>query len=156
MSLSDHIVVLNGGRVEQEGTPQEVYAAPVSRFVAEFVGAANVIEGVGGAEGVRVDGALVRTGLAEPPTGEVSLALRPERVRVSGGERPLGAAGHGGAYGEVVHRAFLGDGWETRVRVGESLSLGARTDTEPPAVGARVTAHWDAESVIRLRDTGGA
>jgi len=156
MSLSDRIVVLNGGRIEQEGTPQEIYSAPVSRFVAEFVGAANIIEGVGGADGVDVDGVLVRTGLDEAPTGPVSLALRPERVRVSGGEEPLGAAGRGGVHGEVVHRAFLGDGWETRVRVGESLSLGARTDAEPPPLGARVTAHWDAASVIALRDAGGA
>jgi ABC-type Fe3+/spermidine/putrescine transport system ATPase subunit len=65
MSMSDRVAVLNGGRIEQLGTPEDVYNRPATRFVAEFVGAANV---------VNWDGTLV--------------AIRPERVSLSGtGER---------------------------------------------------------------------
>ena len=59
MSMSDRIAVLNSGRIEQLGTPEDVYDKPATRFVAEFVGAANV---------VAWDGRLV--------------AIRPERVRL--------------------------------------------------------------------------
>ncbi|MGD0561032.1 MAG: ABC transporter ATP-binding protein [Streptosporangiaceae bacterium] len=60
MSMSDRVAVLSGGRIEQLGTPEDVYDRPATRFVAEFVGAANV---------VTWDGKLV--------------AIRPERVRLA-------------------------------------------------------------------------
>ncbi len=44
MSLSDKIIIMNGGRIEQVGTPQEIYQHPLSRFVADFIGSANFVE----------------------------------------------------------------------------------------------------------------
>ncbi len=79
--MSDRIGAFNQGRLEQVGTPQAVYDAPATRFVAQFVGAANVL-----------DGAAVQR-----VTGRVSAMLRPERIR-------LGAAAQARASGVVVRR----------------------------------------------------
>src|SRR4029077_708212 len=45
LAISDRVIVMNGGRIEQIGTPEEIYNRPCSRFVADFVGSANLIEG---------------------------------------------------------------------------------------------------------------
>ncbi|MFC3997398.1 ABC transporter ATP-binding protein [Nocardiopsis sediminis] len=151
MSLSDRIAVLNGGRVEQLGTPQEVYAAPVSRFVAEFVGAANVFEGVAGDGGELAAGdARVRTGLAGLAPGRpAAVALRPEKVAV-GAQGTAVPEGRGSADGVLVYRAFLGDGWQAEIELAGGASLGARTAAEPPLPGTQVTAHWSPDDVIRF------
>ncbi len=86
MTMSDRIVVFNRGRIEQAAAPLEVYNRPATRFVAEFVGDSNVLEGrtVAGGE-VRVDRlrATLGAGGAVRPAGErVDLLIRPERIRV--------------------------------------------------------------------------
>jgi putative spermidine/putrescine transport system ATP-binding protein len=83
LSLSDRIVVLRSGRIEQMGTPEEIYRRPRSAFVAGFVGKLNVMPGVveDAATGlVRVAGGAVRLGrtLARPVGSSVTLATRPE------------------------------------------------------------------------------
>src|SRR6202042_722038 len=45
LAISDRVIVMNGGKIEQIGTPEEIYNRPVSRFVADFVGSANLIQG---------------------------------------------------------------------------------------------------------------
>ncbi len=67
MALADLIVVMNGGRIEQVGTPREVFNAPSSLFVARFIGGHNVIQDAGGAVAVRND--LVRLVDAAAPGG---------------------------------------------------------------------------------------
>ena len=83
MTLADRIVVLNGGRVEQIGTPTEIYRAPASTFVASFIGAPpmNLIATEAEAGAVRLDG----QGLALPgaPSGAVTLGVRPEDLHTS-------------------------------------------------------------------------
>ena len=96
LSLADRITVLNRGRVEQTGTPEEVYLRPGSRFVADFLGTVNWIDGVG---------------------------VRPEATRVSH-HRPNGeAAGARIHAARVANATFLGDciHVETRLDTGESL-----------------------------------
>jgi len=81
MSVSDRIVVMRAGRIEQVGAPIEVYQRPRTRFVAEFLGAANLIPAQ------RVDGTL-RTPLgnlearAQPEWNAGTLVIRPEHVRI--------------------------------------------------------------------------
>jgi putative spermidine/putrescine transport system ATP-binding protein len=58
LALSDRVAVMRQGRIEQLGTPAEVYHRPASRFVAEFIGTANLVEGVARADGVEAAGAL--------------------------------------------------------------------------------------------------
>ncbi len=91
LAMSDRIVVLNAGRIEQLGTPEEIYARPVSRFVADFIGAANIQRGrVTGQEGggryrVETDlGALFVISPSEPRSSEVYLCWRPDDAELVG------------------------------------------------------------------------
>src|SRR5690606_35843787 len=97
LSLSDRIVVLDEGRVQQIGTPEEAYLKPRNRFVADFLGTANLFEGglVQGEHGwgiPRSDGSHIPCAEpALPPGREVSAIVRPERVVLE----PAGAADGG-------------------------------------------------------------
>ncbi|HET7296454.1 MAG TPA: ABC transporter ATP-binding protein [Gemmatimonadales bacterium] len=85
MTMSDRIVVFNRGRIEQAAPPLEVYTRPATRFVAEFVGDSNLLEGLTVAGGVRVErlGAMLDAGGSVRPAGErVDLLIRPERIRI--------------------------------------------------------------------------
>ncbi|MEV7423917.1 ABC transporter ATP-binding protein [Streptomyces sp. NPDC091212] len=163
MSLSDRIAVMNGGRVEQLGSPTEVYRTPATRFVAEFIGAANILEGTGASDGtLTVGAARLDSGLPSLVDGApVTLAVRPERVVVApagdaGTDRaafPAGSAARGS--GIVGYRAFTGEAWQAQIVVAEGVALNARTAQEPPAVGAAVSFGWGPDDVIRLGDVPG-
>ncbi|MFI6698752.1 ABC transporter ATP-binding protein [Streptomyces sp. NPDC050509] len=159
MSLSDRIAVMNGGRVEQLGTPTEVYRTPATRFVAEFIGAANILQGTGAPDGtLHLGGVGLDSGLATLPDGEtVTLAVRPERVTVRAVEADSDSDSGAGASataergsGIVGYRAFTGEAWQAQIVVAEGVVVNARTAEEPPAVGARVTFGWSAADVIVL------
>jgi thiamine transport system ATP-binding protein len=82
LSISDRLAVLNAGRVEQVGTPEDVYRNPASRFVASFLGDNNVFETE---SPVETEGCSVRVGgstftLAEPSDGRTTLCVRPESL----------------------------------------------------------------------------
>ncbi len=91
MSLSDHIAVMNDGRIEQVGTPAEIYENPATKFVASFIGDTNLfdatVSGIIDSEYMRVDIA----GLGEfcafnehkfPAGSKITLSIRPERFRI--------------------------------------------------------------------------
>ncbi len=119
LSMSDRILVMNGGRILREGTPQEVYRQPRGRFVAEFLGQCNFLSGAvtAGPDG----GAILKTaefgdGIAVPehyagPNG--TIAVRPEDIEIN---QP-GAPG-GGPAGTVLDASYLGDHYQSRVAVG--------------------------------------
>jgi spermidine/putrescine transport system ATP-binding protein len=81
LAMSDRIAVMQGGRVQQLGRPEEIYEAPANRFVADFIGGANLIPARIGAQGAEAEGLGV-----VPATGaigaEVTLAIRPERLAI--------------------------------------------------------------------------
>jgi putative spermidine/putrescine transport system ATP-binding protein len=109
MALGDRIVVMTHGRVAQVGRPREVYFAPATRFVADFVGTMNALSGV-----VR-DGHLELPGgrLPWPPPGPARASTTPAGGRVEALFRPESAAvvepGAGGLAGRVAAAFFLGD-----------------------------------------------
>ncbi len=89
LAMADRIVVMNRGRVEQVGSPAEIYGRPVTGFVADFVGEMNMLEGVVAGPGLVQVGALALHchGLGARPQGQrVKLGLRPEEVRIRGVE----------------------------------------------------------------------
>jgi len=105
LSMSDRIVVLNDGRVEQVDSPERLYYAPKTRFVADFIGDANIFPGeVVGAisNGLwQVEtgiGSFSVTALEAPKTKSVSLCWRPESAIID----------TSGIKAKVVHRAFQG------------------------------------------------
>jgi ABC-type Fe3+/spermidine/putrescine transport system ATPase subunit len=115
LSLSDWIAVMNAGKVEQHGTPWEIYYRPRTAFLADFVGAVNLIPGtvrdLRGTQivvgfGERAITVGVPSGLTLHVGSEVKLCIRPEAI----GLAPRGGAQDDLAVpGVVARRAFLGD-----------------------------------------------
>ncbi len=155
LSMSDRIVVMNGGVAEQVGAPFEIYNRPATRFVASFVGTLNVIaaEVVDPATGeVSVDGVRVRLPRPLPSVqgGSVALALRPEVVS-------LGAAPGRDTVltGTIADVAFLGSVIRIRLALGQgtvSLDTFNRPDRPPPVVGERAEIAVSAEDFLVLAD----
>ncbi len=103
MSMADRIAVLREGRLEQLATPQELYANPASRFVASFIGTANLLDGVATADGVEVRGVgSVAATHALAPGLPATAVVRPEDVQLSTD------AATAGLRGTVVDTYFLG------------------------------------------------
>ena len=84
LSMADRIVVMNSGRIEQVGTPREIYETPATPFVADFVGKINVLSAVAeGGSRFRVGSMSLSVGRADiPPGTAVKLYLRPEEIGV--------------------------------------------------------------------------
>ena len=85
LAISDRIVVMNGGRIEQIGDPAGIYRAPRSAFVADFLGAANIVEGRA-VDGGLIETAVGRFAVADAPaaaSGAVKLSWRPEDMKLA-------------------------------------------------------------------------
>ncbi|MFQ3320023.1 MAG: iron(III) transport system ATP-binding protein [Natronomonas sp.] len=106
MSISDRVAVMSEGRIEQVGTPEEVFQQPTSRFVAGFLGHASFVAGHVGADCVESGVGCVPlervNGLSDEYRGsEIDLMVRPDDVRAHTAEPAE-------ANGKVVHRRYLG------------------------------------------------
>jgi putative spermidine/putrescine transport system ATP-binding protein len=156
LSVSDHVAVMHGGKIEQMGTPSEMYQAPATPFVAEFIGTMNRLEAtvVDGSSGeVEHGGTRLTLAAAQGlPRGERVLVLaRPETLELA-----PAADGAGGLVGDVLTHTFLGP--VTRLKVhGEGVELiadipTARVETLP--IGMRVVARIPDEG-IRLLSLAG-
>ena len=120
LGLSDRIAVMHAGRIEQLGTPREIYERPASRFVADFIGASSVIDAVAadstavtmpGGERIEVKGLRALT-----PGTKVRLLIRPERVELAG-------TGPNTVVATVANVTFLGDHSEVRLDLGGGVRL---------------------------------
>ena len=91
MTLAERMIVMNAGRMEQIGTPEEVYHRPATTFVAGFIGSPpmNLIKGVADGSRFSVDGQTLPLPSAAPRSGELILGLRPEHASL----RPAGNLG---------------------------------------------------------------
>ena len=160
LTMSDRIVVMNKGRVEQDGTPEELYFHPASRFVAEFIGETNLLTGeLRGTEGnaVVMDwfGNTLR-GHAPggvPQAGEaITASVRLERLGFHA-ERPTTA---NAVQGRVVGKTFLGSRMALDLMVeeanGATLKAYVDADTGQSVGEAPVWIGWDESSMAVLRD----
>jgi putative spermidine/putrescine transport system ATP-binding protein len=151
LSVSDHVAVMYGGRIEQMGSPAEMYSAPATPFVAEFIGTMNRLEGTVVDGGVAHAGTTLRIEEAKSrPRGERVLVLvRPETVEV---ERANGSGGPNTLVGDVVTQTFLGP--VTRLKIlGEGVDVIADVPTQKALslpVGTRVAAVLPAEGARLL------
>jgi iron(III) transport system ATP-binding protein len=150
LAVSDHIMVMESGRIAQQGTPHDLYEAPASRFLADFIGDANLIDGelVAGPAG----GATFTAGNVSAPVradgvaaGSVTLAVRPHRLRIV-------AVGQGVLPGVCKRAAYLGSRTEYVVATawGDLLVF----DAEGRTVRVRdepVGLTFDADAAIVLR-----
>jgi spermidine/putrescine ABC transporter ATP-binding subunit len=128
--LSDRIAVMNAGRIEQIGLPDDVYARPATRFVADFVGESNLLDAVAHA-GAGADaagfGAVALAAPAGAPGAKATLLVRPEALRI--GAPASGLANQ--ARGTIIETVFLGLSVKLRLRLGSGLELLARLPLRP-------------------------
>jgi putative spermidine/putrescine transport system ATP-binding protein/spermidine/putrescine transport system ATP-binding protein len=160
LTLADRIVVMRDGRLEQVGSPAEVYQYPASRFVAGFLGASNFFQGVvdgraGGSVRVRCrEGLSVTLPADSVQEGPVTIALRPESVRVvPDPAEPLGPNAVVATLEQALYRGFMVH-YYLRLPSGEPLiafqqNNGAAVGMDP---GQPVLAAWDEASNRVVRD----
>lgn len=136
LTLSDRIVVMNEGIIQQIGTPIDIYNEPINAYVADFIGESNILEGImhqdcdvtfSGQRFVCVDRDFER----EEP---VDVVIRPEDVELVEPEEGM-------LRGEVLSALFMGVHYEMNIRVGEEIWLAHSTIPQPigQQVGIRIT-----------------
>jgi putative spermidine/putrescine transport system ATP-binding protein len=123
MSISDRIVVMNKGRIDQVGKPPEIYNAPKTQFVASFIGSLNVLQASVGsreAQQIVIDGQALRVDENLPATNEFAVTIRPEAVQINADLN--GTTNH--LRGVVDDVYFLGSIVRVRVRLqGQALNV---------------------------------
>ncbi|MDQ4060064.1 MAG: ABC transporter ATP-binding protein [Pseudomonadota bacterium] len=163
MSLASRIAVMREGRIVQVAPPREIYERPNSRYVADFIGDINLVEGhVAGTNGglMRIEspalGApiLVETDVVAPPGAQVWFAVRPEKTRVL--LEPPADRSANLAEGEVWDIGYLGDWTVYRVKLAAGPMLRVsqanrrRTVELPVGRGDRVWLDWEQDAGIVL------
>jgi spermidine/putrescine transport system ATP-binding protein len=89
LTMSDRIGVMSAGKLQQVGAPRDIYATPVNRFVAAFIGETNFLSGTVERGGVRLGcGDMVEASGTEGRSGKVTVAVRPEQVRLTRAGEP--------------------------------------------------------------------
>ncbi|HLN64411.1 MAG TPA: ABC transporter ATP-binding protein [Symbiobacteriaceae bacterium] len=157
LTMSDRIVVMNQGQIEQVGAPAEVYDRPRTKFVAEFIGEANLLRArvlERTASGAVVEAAGMRLALNEKVAAagdQVYLCVRPERVRIAT------APGQPGVAVEVTDRIYVGSGVRLIAKGPGGMTLLASGLPGSPVAacmpGQTVRFTWDAGDCVPLADT---
>jgi spermidine/putrescine transport system ATP-binding protein len=152
MTMADRIAVMNAGRIEQLGTPDELYERPSTKFVAGFLGVSNLLSGSATPDGtVTVDGAQIHVtpGALDGRSGRVAVGIRPEKMQ-------LGEDGENRIPGEVKERAYIGVSTQyiVETQAGE-LSVyvqNAGPQAALAAPGDRVVLSWNREASFVVDD----
>jgi iron(III) transport system ATP-binding protein len=148
LAISDRIVVMHEGAIAQEGTPRELYRAPRNRFVAGFIGDANllrarVVAGAAGRPRLLLGDCEIELDQPGLPAGEVEIAVRPEAIALRAPQAP------GGLAGRLATVSYLGSHAEFTV----ATELGELFVTAPAAAhrpGDAVTVHVDPQGICVL------
>ena len=133
LCFADRLAVMHDGRIEQIGTPETVYRRPQTPFVADFLGATNLIDGE--AEGDCAETPLGRFRIAPSARGKVLLSVRPEHLIMVQSD----ATGQSNGVGEIVMREFKGHDLTYRVKIGAENYVVQTDYCCPLQVGAQVT-----------------
>ena len=156
MVMSDRLAVMNRGKIEQLGTPEEVYENPSTAFVAGFLGASNLIAARvvnrGAAPGLAdlalADGTAVRVPADRLPSGgdgNLQIGVRPEKLRLEPVTAPA-PDGYNTLSGQVILGTFLGLSHQYTVRAPAGTELIAYVQnlgaTPPPTLGETVRLAW--------------
>ena len=149
MTLGDRIVVLADGRIQQIGTPIDLYLEPVNRFVAGFVGTPpmNFVEGLITSENSRVSFAaegldvtvLPQRMPSAMPTGPVTLGIRPEDIEIDVSTPGANGSPNGNTQGRVVLVERLGGTSHVHFDAGPHRMLAAVTNERLPEAGDAIT-----------------
>jgi ABC-type Fe3+/spermidine/putrescine transport system ATPase subunit len=140
-ALSDRIIIMRAGRIEQQGTPAEIHSAPRTRFIAGFLGMKNIFDAcvapaVNGFVDTRLaDGTVLRARLPSQTIEAAAVSFRPINVRLHEDAAP----GQGGT-GVVTRALFLGDLVHYTVKSGD-LEISAYDRPRPELAEGR-SVHW--------------
>ncbi|MGC5287040.1 ABC transporter ATP-binding protein [Micromonospora sp. DT231] len=166
LTMADTVAVMHDGRIEQQGTPADLYELPATAFVANFLGQSNLL--AGDATGVSGDDVAVTAhgsrfsvpaGRARSDHGPVHLGVRPEKLILVGSADQV-PAGHQHVTGVVTDASYLGVSTQYLLRTGWGAELSvfaANSGTSTPvAVGGEAVAYWDPRHAFLLpRAPGG-
>ena len=157
MAMSDRVAVMSGGKIEQEGTPEEIYYRPSTAFVADFIGETNLLEATARGDAVRLSGDLE---LAAPPDlgtseGErVFVSVRPEAIALDAAAATRDVRWPG----EVEETVFRGTNALVTVRIADGLRLVAQVNGASGSrfsLGSKIDVGFDLESVRMFPVTRG-
>ena len=147
MTMADAIAVMNTGRIEQLGQPEELYERPATAYVAGFLGISNLLPGtVEGPDAVRLDDGTIVRAKVNGQAGPVAAGVRPEKITIGAG---------GGANelpGTIAETAYIGVATQVVVRTSagtvqvfaQNIDAGGRV----PPPGSNVVLSWSPESTF--------
>ena len=156
LTMSDRIAVMHDGKLLQVGTPEEIYERPTSRFVADFIGQTNLLEGTveDAATVCLANGARVAATSALPAGSAVAVSLRPERAHI--GDRGMASRGMASVDGIVDRTTYLGNALVYTVRL-DWMEIEVREENRPGAElhapGTEVTVSWDPHAISVVADS---
>ena len=140
LTMSDKVVVMNGGRIQQMGTPEQIYNEPENAFVADFIGDSNIIDGV------MVEDRVVKIcDTVFPCIDEGFGRNKPVDVVIRPEDLIIGKPGAGKLNGEVIHNVFIGVHYEMEIEAGGYTWLAQNTESFP--VGMKVSLDVEAENI---------
>ncbi len=160
LSMADRIAVMSAGEVQQVGDPADIYESPANRFVADFIGKVNLIDGeVTGTTGDKLNIATAHGAMAldvdRAASGKVAVAIRPEKIRISPNETP---DGDHRTTGKIAQWAYYGDISNVFVETdnGETLSVVLQNETRARVhsmdIGDSVNIAWSSKDALLLVD----
>ena len=160
LTLSDRIAVMSNGKLLQEGTPDDIYERPRTRFVADFIGQSNfltgVVQSVNGAVVVKEEATGVMLRCASTTSvregARVSIAIRPEKVVPA-----TGATASNVLEGRLTGTSYLGSFVHYRIQVGDNeIIMQRQSDADDPArawgTGDPVSITWEEANALVLAD----
>jgi iron(III) transport system ATP-binding protein len=149
LALSHQIAVMHEGRIQQIGTPREIYEGPANQFVADFVGNTNFIDGTYTGNFIQTEIGDIRVQVLPnlSPGERVAISVRPEDVDLCE-HRP---AGENVWEGRVEQKVFLGEAVDFQVKVGPRTLLSRRHPTLRTKVGETIFVHLDPEKCVVLK-----
>ena len=156
MHMSDRIVVMNDGRIEQMGSAEEIYDRPLTRFVAGFIGQINLLDAAvvgrdGAATVVELAGRRVKMDVTEQAQGPVTVGLRREHLELL--SEQAAPTGYNSLPGQVVGRTFSGNLVHVEVALasGQNITVDVRPEIPVAAKGSPVTVVWSPQRGTILR-----
>ena len=160
LTMSDRVVVMNGGRIEQTGPAREIYETPATEFVAGFIGVSNILEGsvdsVSNHLATVKVGGLIFSAVGDDlcPGDRVRVVLRPEKLCLTT------EASDEAFEGKIEGAVYLGEStqWRVAIEGGRTLTVleqnRHRLQSNHERIGETVFITWEPESVVILREQG--
>ena len=157
LALSHQVAVMNQGRIQQIGSPREIYERPQNKFVADFVGTTNFVDGTVVARDAAADTYVIETEMGPLHSSSVDavhvgdkvvLSIRPEDVQLT--EEQPAVRGVNSFHAMVDQKIFLGEAMDFQVRIGERTLLARTHPSVRTAIGHRVWACIDPAKSVAM------